>query len=199
MQEIKSLLPDGYGPLAAPEVGCGGYWTSPLAAGIETRGDMTYLVVLHHRSFEPAFIREIPRSDVAEQVDVYLAEAVQALANFDRLLSCAVDPYLYPKLAKFDGPCYTSPWLWVRYPHSATSDAYGKNEYLTKAWDKPYYHALALATKLQEDLNLLQDFDREFRHLITLGEAMQRLQRILMTKLPEDMARVVRIHHDLSF
>jgi hypothetical protein len=199
MRKTSTLLPDGYGPLAAPEVGGGGYWTPPLAAGLGTWGDTTYLVVLHHRSFEPAYIREIPRSGVIEQVDAYLAEAAQAQANFNLLLCCAVEPHHYRDLAKFDGPCYTSPWLWVRYPHSVTSDAYNKNDYLANAWDKPHYYALGMATKLQEDLNLLQEFDREFRHLMTLNEAMQRLKQILMTRLPEDMARVVRIHHDLSF
>lgn len=201
MNKSRALVPDWYGPCEAPRVENGGFWVPPLAAGLDTRNDTTSIVVLHHRSFEPAYIREIPRSNSMQQVDACFAEAARTVANFNLLLCCAVDPAVDPLLApkKIDAGGSTDPWLWVRYPHSVKYDVYKKNSYLASAWDKPHCFALALATQLQEDLNLLQDFDHEFRHLMTLSHAMQRLKQILMTRLPEDMQRVARLHHDLSF
>lgn len=198
MDETAIQLPDWYDPSTAATVDPGGYWVPPLAAAIDERGDTISIVVLHHRSFEPAYIRELPRDNGMEQVHGCLAEAARTVAGFNLLLCCAIDPLLYTSTSA-DTLRSTGPWLWVRYPYPAMSGAYDKNEYLDKAWDKNYYFALALATQLQEDLNTLQEFDHEFRHLLTLTGAMRRLKQILLTRLPEDMRHIARLHHDLSF
>lgn len=155
------------------------------------------VVVLKHRSFEPAYIRELPYSNGLDLVDAALAEAVKSIADFNLLLCCAVEPWL--EVPNYDPIDPVTPWLWVRYPHAQNCDGAEENDYLVAACNKPYYFALALATQMQRDFNLLEAFDREFRQLRRLDAAMERMRHLLMTRLPDDMQRVARIHHDLSF
>lgn len=194
MDETALHLPEWYDPSSAATIETGGYWVPPLAAGLDERGDTISLVVLHHRSFEPAYIRELPRDTGIEQVHGCFVEAARTVAEFNLLLCCAVE-----ESTRTDTLCSTGPWLWVRYPQFVSLGGYDKNKYLNRAWDKNYYFALALATQLQEDLNTFQEFDHEFRHLLTLTGAMRRLKQILLSRLPEDMRRIACLHHDLSF
>lgn len=197
MDESAVHIPEWYDPSSAATVDTGGYWIPPLAAALDERGDTTSIVVLEHKSFVPALIREFPLDVDRDQVHRCLAEAARTVGNFNLLLCCAVnEDYGAGATTALHA---TGPWLWVRYPHGTFNQTYAKNEHLAKAYNKSHYVALALATQLQEDFNTLQDFDCEFRHLQTLNEAMRRLKQILLTKFPEDMRRIARLHHDLSF
>jgi len=200
MNENTTEVPEWYDPAEAPTVDPGGYWVPPLVAGLGKRGNTISLVVLHHKSFEPAYIRHFPRDNrLGEQIHGALAEAAKALGDFNLLLCCAIEPG-WLEMPQTDTPFRSlGPWLWVRYPHFSTSGAFNKNKYLDEAREKDHYAALALATQFQEDCNTLQEFDREFRHLQALTGAMVHLKQILLTRLPDDMRHIARLHHDLSF
>ena len=198
MNETVMHLPEWYDPSTAATVDPGGYWVPPLAAGLDVTDDTISVVVLRHTSFEPAYIRELPLANGLEQVHGCFAEAARTLADFNLLLCCAIGPALHER-SRADTLRSSGPWLWVRYPCSVPSRSYNKSEYLYRAWEEHHYTALALATQLQEDLNTLQQFDHEFRHLQTLTGALHRLKQILLTRLPEDIKPIARLHHDLSF
>ena len=189
-------IPTWYDPTTAASFESSGYWVPPLAAGIHDRGDTLSIVVLHHRSFKPAYIRELPRNHTPEQLHNCLAEAAKTVADFNLLLCCAINSTLSEStLAAIGSP---GPWLSVRYP-VAPLEAINENKYLSTASDKHYYVALALATRLHDDLTTIGRFDHECRHVHTLTQAMRRMKELLLTRLPPDMRRIARLHHDLSF
>lgn len=197
MPPSVTRVPDWYCPSNAPRIEQGGYWVPPLAAGLAARGDTMSLVVLKHRTLEPAYIRELPRSHGLDLVDATFAEAVNSLCEFKLHLCCAVEPWL--EVPHYDPITPATPWLWVRYPHAVTCHGLTKNTRSVTECDSSLYFALALATQMQKDFNLLEDFDREFRQLRMLDAAMENMRQLLMTRLPEDMQRVAGICHDLSF
>lgn len=192
-------VPGWYTPAEAATCDPGGHWVQPLAAGLHMSSTTISIVVLHHRTFAPAYIRELPRDGGMKQLHGCLTEAARTLADFNLLLCCAIEPSTFE--ASRTAPPFQphTPWLWVRYPHPAASGPHASNQYLDNAKGRTCFTALAMATRLQEDLYTPQEFDQEFRHLRALTGAMQRMKRVLLTRLPPDMRRIASLGHDLSF
>jgi len=186
-------VPHWYGALEVSP----GRWFPPLAAGMTVRSKKISIVVLRHKSFEPAYVQEIPLEDGMKAVNASFADAVGRLSDFNLRLCCATEPHHQFELEEKNRA--NSPWFWVRYPHRVTCDVYDKTSYLAEAWDKHHYFALALATQLQEDFNMLQDFDCEVRRLLTIGDSIQAMTKIVTARLPKDMDQVINVRHDLSF
>jgi hypothetical protein len=189
-------VPYWYGASEAYEISTSP-WVPPLAAGLAVRAETFSLVVLRHQALEPVYIQQIPLADGMTAVNAGIAAAVDRLSNFSLNLCCAIEPWSEVQKMRKAHP--ESPWFWVEYPHAVTYDVYDKTQYLSEAWDKPHYYALALATQLQQNFTLLQDFDREARRLLDIGDSVQALPRIALSRIPQDMHRLARFRHDLSF